>query len=345
MTIVKQDPFFAQIDPITLFQTQAWQQSWLETWHSELQHNTKLIVLDEAQAYVHRHKIKGLLPVETLHPFSQGCAELASIRSEYFNPNGINRSAEAALKTMLASPCSELVLKDVPLSAPWLEGFYKTAQQKNKRVFQREVDIAYSVNTLDTDFETYIASLGSNTRLKLFNRRKRLQSTHTVSVENMWPNVDGFIELLNKFHRDRWYKPCYKGKNLAFIKALLPKLHEEGHRVNLSVLKADEQPVSVLLDISVGNRTYNLQGGFIEDFLKGVSLGTLHFGYSIEQAFLQCNTHTYDFMAGEGKNSNYKVKFANQQCDMVSLTIVNNSLLAMLYKLKGDKHARLHPSL
>src|SRR5690606_40849246 len=66
-----------------------------------------------------------------------------------------------------------------------------------------------------------------------------------------------------------------------------------------------------VFDISYQGRKYNLQTGYQENFHKSISLGTLHFGYQIEAAFRDPDVAFYDFMAGKGKNSDYKKSLAN----------------------------------
>lgn len=331
---MKADTYFRQSNAITLFQTQAWRSAWIDTWLSKLTTTRQLQIDVEHEAYFAKHRIKKFLPVTSLIPFGQGGPGIKSIRSEYFHPN---MQTSNWLTNLVLINKSEAILSDIPFDSPHLTSLKEIANKRGQSIFELERATAYSVDTENSSFQDYIGTLGSSTRLKLVNRRKRVEKEGTVQIENMWPNIEGFIELLNSFHLDRWQKPCYQGENLEFIKRLLIRLPEEGHGVNLSVLKLDEKPVSLLLDITVGERTYNLQGGFIESLIKGVSLGTLHFGYEIESAFKDSKIKTYDFMAGEGKNSNYKVKIANQSSELISIAVVKSPVLKILYSLKKNR--------
>jgi hypothetical protein len=89
-----------------------------------------------------------------------------------------------------------------------------------------------------------------------------------------------------------------------------------------------------VLDINVNGRVYNLQSGYLENFAKGISLGTLHFGYQIEAAFKSEKVGFYDFMAGNGKNSNYKASLANKTAQFNTVILVRNPILKMLYKIR-----------
>lgn len=328
---LKRDEYFQKNNALTLFQTKAWYSAWHETWVSTINSSSKLSIDETNKVYFAKHRVKKFLPITTMVPFGQGGPGLRSIRSEYFQPP---MHSDDWLSTLIQLNRSEALLADIPVNSPHLTALKSSATQNGQSVYERDRATAYSVDTQTDTFQSYTSALGSNTRLKLVNRRKRLAAEGTVEIEDIWPNINGFIELLNSFHQERWGKPCYQGSNLEFIKKLLTRLPEEGHVVNLSVLKLDTKPVSLLLDITIGERTYNLQGGFLESLVKGVSLGTLHFGYAIEAAFLNPTINTYDFMAGEGKNSNYKEKIANQSCELVSVVVVKNPILKFLYSLK-----------
>ena len=54
--------------------------------------------------------------------------------------------------------------------------------------------------------------------------------------------------------------------------------------------------MSVLYDIQAGGRVYNLQAGYEESFHHKLSLGTLHLGYAIEQAFQVSSISRYDLL-------------------------------------------------
>jgi hypothetical protein len=195
----------------------------------------------------------------------------------------------------------------------------------------KEKTTTYGVDVRENSFDQYLASLGSNTRLKLFNRRKNLSALGDVRIRNVWPDQEYFYQLLNTFHEKRWGKPCYRGRNLSFMRELLNNLVAQGQHVDLSVMTLNDEPVSVILDIAFNGRIYNLQTGYLENFANKISLGTLHFGYQLEAAFAAPEIDFYDFMAGSGKNADYKTHLANKTGEFHSLLLVKSPLLKMMY--------------
>lgn len=329
------DNFFQQPNYRTLFQTQAWQDAWQSTWGAELDANKQLSRDAAGHYYRWCDHLKGVLPVNTIVPHGCSSSALRSVRSEYWRPA---ENVGQQLNDLLSSNTHQVLLPDVVLNAPVYHEVLERVRPFKQHVIVRNRSIAYSVNTAQSSFADYLKTLGSNTRLKFYNRRKRLGEKGIITLTNLWPDVDKFLSLINEFHSKRWGKPCFKGLNQEFIKALLPALEAEGHQIVLSALMVDDRPVSLLLDIQVDARIYNLQSGYLEDFQKGVSLGTLHFGYRIEEAFNDSTVDAYDFMAGEGKNTNYKEKLANQNCELGDLLVVKPYWLLWLYRLNEFKN-------
>jgi len=335
VTELKTDTFFIEDKVQTLFQTQAWHKAWLSSWQEYIDQLPNVSLIQNSGVYTVRHMLKGLIPVNSIIPIASQSSVVNSIRSEYWQPP--SDDLEWIEQTILRNK-SQVLFPDIAIDSVAYKKVVMSAKSNGQTCIVRNPATAYSVNTVEGTFEEYTSKLGSNTRLKLVNRRKRLASMGDISVENMWPDIDGFISCINDFHITRWGKPCFRGINKVMIENLLTLLDEEGHKVELSILKCDGEPVSALLDIVVDSRIYNLQSGFLEGYVKGVSLGTLHFGYNIERAFQSSNIAAYDFMAGNGKNSNYKEKIANQYCELAELTVVKPLWLKCFYKINDWKN-------
>lgn len=181
------------------------------------------------------------------------------------------------------------------------------------------------------EFQDYTKNLGKNTRLKFINRRKLFDSLGDISFERMLANDIGEkFNLLNSLHGTRWNKPIFEGKRLEF-NTTVARLLAERDCLNFSVLSLNNQPVSIQYNFIIDKHNYNIQAGFDESFHKKISLGYLHFGYEIEASFNQQCT-TYDFLAGEGKNTQYKERLTNDYLQMVDLQIVRKPALKILYK-------------
>ncbi|WP_320826526.1 GNAT family N-acetyltransferase [Reinekea sp.] len=331
-------------DRMTLFQTTAWQQAWQNSWLPTLQ-TPQFKLYPAAGAYQVRHVLKGLLRVSSLVPFGCHAPLVGSMRSEYWHHvapiEKQTPSVEGWLQRALPYIKDQLLLRDVALDSAAFQAIARFATAHNLALLQRDESIAYAVDSEHQSFANYLSILGANTRLKLFNRRKRFAQLGAIRVVNMWPDTRAFIEQINVFHLARWGRPCFSGTNRNFVEQLMTQLVADGHRVDLSALMLDEEIVSVLLDLTVEQRTYNLQGGFLEDRFKGISLGTLHFGYQIEKACVDQGVQVYDFMAGAGKHSNYKVKLGTMSTKLVDLALVKSPWLAVFYRLNEQKNRLL----
>lgn len=190
---------------------------------------------------------------------------------------------------------------------------------------------SYYLNT-GGSFAQYIQQLGKNTRLRLYNRRKLLNTLGNVKYEKIEShNIDEQFELLNALHAKRWGSPVFKGKRLEFNKRVANLLAQKG-ALAFSKLSVDNNPVSIQYNYVIDRHEYNIQAGFDEAFHKKIALGYLHFGYAIELACSNGIT-TYDFLAGEGKNSQYKAKLTKTSLNMVDIQVVRNIFIKALYRI------------
>jgi hypothetical protein len=327
------DEFFPPHHRQGLFYSSAWQKAWHEAYGS----HPAIKLHPEAGLYTYPQKLKGLLPVRSATPTGATSPGTRSIRAEYLVLAGAETVLEAQqfLEKLTAEKnWHQLCLPDIPEGSPEFEAIQTAARNLGLQVREQERNTAFAVDISIGGFENYLTGLGKNTRLKLFNRRKKLEEAGKVALENWWPDRrNAFYELLNQFHQKRWGKPCYHGRNQTFIEDLLTRLDQAGAHVDLSVITLDGEPVSTTLDIAAQGRCYNLQAGYAEDLVKNVSLGTLHLGYQIEKAF-QAKYDHYDFMAGEGKNTQYKASLANCHADLITLMLVRHPLLKLAYRLQ-----------
>ncbi len=322
-----------------LFRSYSWLYAWKTIWGNAPEIDVCIEGNLNQSAYSYKQNIKRIIPVVTAFPLGVSTSAAPSIRSEYFLlPEKFNNDSVDAAKTYLNAIANakwdQFYIPDVLAESADLLALKQAASLQQWGFVIADKNTTYGIDVSNHTFPAYLASLGSNTRLKFYNRRKNLAALGHLEIQNVWPNKTRFIELINSFHERRWGKPCYQGKNAAFICLLLDELVKEGHGVDLSVMTMDKQPISVVLDITVNGRVYNLQSGYVEDFAKGISLGTLHFGYQIEAAFKSEQIDFYDFMAGNGKNSNYKASLANKTAQFNTVILVRSPILKMLYKIR-----------
>jgi len=343
---------FLSVDRPGLFRSQAWLLAWLKAWadHPEVHFFDKHTLVDMNESSLRELNLHSRIfnineplfsffPVLSAYPFGVSSKRTPSIRSEYFQFGG-DHSHNANIcmdyfNDALTAKWDRLIFPDVLVDSADYKNIVAAARLQKLSVVKGTNEHTYGVNVKSSDFQSYVKELGKNTRLKLFNSRKRLEQYGEVKVENIWPDRERFFNLLNTFHSSRWGKPCYRGRNEVFINTLLDELPGIGAKIDFSVMTIDDVPVSVAFDIFLNGRIYNLQSGYTEDFAKGIALGTLHLGYQIEAAFDNNDVEYYDLMAGRGKNSNYKKSLSNGHAEFVTLILVRNRILSLAYRVNA----------
>lgn len=328
---------------MSLFQTDAWQSAWWETWGREYGFESVLPWFNGRNgAYLSSYKLKGMLPIRSLEFVGTNYRRVRSVRTEYntlFSSTNDERcQSESLKKFLIETKWSEAVFSDLLLPSSDVDFLLATANEEDWLVREAKSDSAWSVETSGS-FEDYLSNLGRNTRLRLYNRRRVLESLGEVTRDDLWKqgSAELFFDLLNNFHWARWGKPVFGAKALTFHLQFLDRLVVEGGRPLLSVLRCRGDVISVLYNVEYEGRVYNIQSGFEEAFHKKLSLGILHLGYAIEDAFKDPEITVFDMLAGEGKNHNYKKHLATTRQELISLMIVRGSLLKGLYRLKDSR--------
>lgn len=150
--------------------------------------------------------------------------------------------------------------------------------------------------------------------------------------------VTEFFEQLNELHLGRWGAACFSGNILNFHINLAKKLMKS-ESVSFSRLSINHRPISLLYDLSIGNKKYNIQSAFDDNFKKNFSLGLVHLGIAIEQAFNSKNIESFDLLAGKGKNTYYKSSFDGGSVKLISLQIIRKKTLKISYFLYDNSPA------
>ena len=145
------------------------------------------------------------------------------------------------------------------------------------------------------NFESYLKTLGKNTRLKLYNRRKLLEKKGIVEIEFINEgNIKSFLEIENSWYMQRWGKPFFNEMNYRFFNQAIGLASDKLSIKYTSVLKLDGKPLSIMLNVDCDGTIYNLQTGYIEKFDSKIALGTLHMGYMLEESFNDPEIKVFD---------------------------------------------------
>lgn len=299
----------SEADPV--FASWAWCHSWWQTW--SVPHDLELLLLAVREgrkiigiAPLYRHRVKRKFgPGGYQLQFIGNVWRQRTVRSEH---TGFilrkDRATEAmhAIATYLRSRnWDDMIICDHPPEMLDMLGAL------GRKVTFRGQDRGVCIDTTG-NFQEWLGSLGSNTRLKLFNRRSYLGDRLCLKrvAHNDTQGRESFFRLLCRLHLDRRQVQPERAE-IDFHHKLAESCGTHLKPV-YGVMEVDGREVSAIYDIVAGGRCYNMQAVFVSDFDKKVSLGTLHLGYALEESFRDPAIHLYDFLAGMGKHSFYKDK-------------------------------------
>lgn len=325
-------------DANPLFSSWIWQKSWWDIWQPRLSLDLLLLgiyqgntLIGIAPCYTYDVKRLGFVTTKRCEFIGNFSHNDDSIRSEYLNfilPKGrYDELLPVILKYIQTQQVDEVVLTDMDSRSSTVD--YLT---KNYPSCEKTQEAGVCINT-NKQFITYLSSLGKNTRLKLFNRRKLLNNPKLITITQS-DEIRLFFEDLNKMHLSRWGKVCFSSHSEKFHQ-IISEYFLKQECLELLVLLEDNTPLAVCYDIKVENTQYNIQLGFTEYPNNKVSLGTLMLGYSIEKAHEAPQIENYDLLAGNGKNTFYKQHFQGESHVFITLSIPLTFKVECLYFLKA----------
>ena len=302
--------------PASVFRTAAWVQAWIDIWGKDKR--LQLIDLGGSanpleHVYIVKQSLRKIIPAKTLSLAGVACGQISSPRAEY---NDINSLVVAAggvgelAKVINQLDWQQFYMPDIHEESSAGRQWQDYESVNTHLLVSSAADIAYAVDA--RNFDEYLQALGSNTRLAYFNRRKNLIKEGDLDFKEFGlAESDRFFEILNEFHRLRWGRPCYSPLSQVFLTNFAERLLDENGRVIMQGMRVNGELVSVLFDVVWNGTRYNFQSGYYENRYSKIALGAVHMGYGIEQAI--ANKQVYDFLAGAGKNSNYKSRIADRE--------------------------------
>lgn len=320
----------------SLFRTNSWVESWLETFGSD----PKIELIDIGGSrkpkeilYISKGSIRGWLPIKTLSIAGTSSQQVSSPRSEYNNLTELlelTGGTSSLFKELSKFDWHSWELDDWELNTQ-LEHFTVEAKRNGRIVSSIDDSISYLVNS--NDISAYKSGLSKSVSKVYYRDREKLVNKFS---EVQWVDVplekaDFFFTHLNYFHQLRWGKVCYSEPSIAMMKLFTNHLIREGGSVFFNCLFVDGVVESVLFDVQWRGVRYNLQSGYNQKLMNRVKLGSLHLGYGIEQAITA--GATYDMLDGRGKNSNYKAKISTHTKVMKSC-VIDNFCIGTLRKIK-----------
>jgi CelD/BcsL family acetyltransferase involved in cellulose biosynthesis len=183
---------------------------------------------------------------------------------------------------------------------------------------------------LDGDFEAFLAGLGSGTRARLMNGRKRLEQAGALRERVLEPGeLEQGWDIFGQLHLERWDRP-FSAHWRQFYGAIARAQAKRGMPV-ISLLELDGRPLSLMVNFRAGAREYSIAAVFRPVDIKRVSPGWVHFGMVIERACAD-GVKVFDFLGGEGKNEQYKAAFGGASSQLVCLHLVRPLALKWSYR-------------
>jgi hypothetical protein len=336
-----------------LFMGWPWLFSWWETWGRTL--GLDLVLLG---VYDEQNELVGIGPfcrgelvtplgfrVRRLYLMGNAWRIAPTVRTEYCGLI-VNRDRAEQVWNVLIGAVSELhwdecVIGDMlqTESHRMMEEFDQSVLQLSKVVRMKDEGVLLNVRG---SFREWLNSLGPNTRLKVYNRRDYLDKRGTLEF-SPWRHdkFEDFIAVLNHFHDLRWGKPAFDDDAVLFHTRFKSRIIDCGGQVKCSQMKFDGERISVLYDVIVGDKRFNLQSGYVEDFDRRVSLGAMHLGFAIEDSFNDPDISHYDLLAGGGKHCYYKSHFHGEKVEFQTVQFVRRPMLKGLYYLQKRVPRRL----
>ncbi len=328
----------------SLFLSWHWMFSWWEIYGNLDNDELVLIgIYDEsdiliclAPLYISCDKIKNTFSIKRLQFIGSRAHGSAGFRTEYLqfilDVNVSSNAIKMIFDNVITKySLDELWLNDLDVNSDTYHEMIKL--DKNHKIYRREQAEGYSYGIdVSTDYDEYVSQLGKNTRLKFFNRRKILHKLGDVNIDQVTnENFKEALNLLAEFHLDRWDESISYDRHSVFIEKLITS---SNIIINGVIVKLNGESIGCTFDIISTNRSYNIQSGYKEGVDKKIAMGSLTIGYAIEKYCQMDKCDYYDFLAGEGKNSNYKSRIAETEIKFQSTQIIVSAIFRYVYQIK-----------
>ncbi len=332
-------------DANPLFLGPAWLSSWWDSWGTKQDdiealiltvHDERGKLLGLAPLYSSTECIRGIVNTRRIQFIGTNFRKAGVTRTEYVDFILDSSCREKVLETLLIHLIEnfrfdEFVLCDIKQSSQTHDVLKQFALEHSLHIRHTDQVDGTKIDLVG-DFQTYLSRLGKNTRLRIFNRRKVLSSLGYIEVRYFEPSdvADGF-DTLSQLFSQRWGRPIFAGSQRLFQKLLIERLPTTANP-QMTGIFLDGRCISVLYDIRINDTEYNLLSGYEKDIHHKLSLGMLHLGFAIEQAYSDGFRH-FDLLLGQGQNTDYKQHFCGEMVRAETLQLVRRPLLRFLYKL------------
>lgn len=324
----------AGADP--LFMSAVWQQNWwncfgalsgLEPYFIEVSTGGSVV----GRAGFVRHEVRQLgrswCRMEVLGNLWHGPA---TMRSEYLDVIAvpeIRSHVVRAIARVLRKEATwdEMVFVDIEGDSDIV---WHVCESGARKLFARPVsqETSYEIH-IEGTFQSFVSELSVGARRRHFGQRRRLEARGPLALEDH-PYADASARAeLDRLHALRWGAPLLHGGRDEFFSAIAAQLPHGA--LSISLLRSGGRAISALLQVRLGEREYNLQGGFDAASATGVSPTRLHWGLLIERAYREGAPRIIDLLAGGGRQDNFKADFSRRGRAIATWHVIRNRPLAL----------------
>lgn len=285
--------------------------------------------------YVHRAEVRGRLHCRRLELL--GCSlrgGRAGLELSEYCDACVRIGHERVAAKMFAAAMLKLDWDDFSAQAvredSWVRQQLLPAlhQQSHTRLRVRELDSMTSWGVpLSEGGDRWRGRLSSNVRRRAIGQRSRVADAALRAIARS--DFPALVEELNRYHIVRWGRPVYSPLRQRFHERLLDLLPDNAFAA--TTLRAGSMPISVLYNLRLHDREYNLQSGFSADAARGLSIGYQHLGYAIERA-AQAGVAYFDMLGGDGRSRAYKADLGERGCLMWGLQVLRSPKFKLLYR-------------
>lgn len=207
---------------------------------------------------------------------------------------------------------------------------HRLAQRLGSTYGIREVEaLDARVLALHAGFEAVLAKLSPNTRRRFWAHRRRLdRPTLRVASE---ADIEPLLSRMHAWRTARWGSLAAGPDVHAFELEVARSFASRGC-LQLTQLESGGRPISIMINLRVGDTEYYIASAFDPAAASGISPGYLHFGYAIEAA-CQAGVRRFDLLAGNGRHRDYKLDLRPQAEMLVSLHVLRAPWLRALHCL------------
>lgn len=325
-----------------LFMGWEWQATWWRTHGVPMPAKLKIIavyagsqLVGLAPFYQHAVRWREILPIVRMECLGHAWRRHGPDFGEYLDFI-VDRNHEAQVLPLLFNHIvrdpswGEIVISNSPCSGIAVDSFGRALRERGCFVRTADALPSYPL-TLDSTFEAYLKRLDGGVRRKLWAGRKKLPGLEVRSFGT--DEIGAGFDKLNEFHAARWNSQHYVGPRRTFHEALARLLADRGG-LSMSAMYVGGELISMLYDLRAGGVEHNIQCGYTgSDRYKG-SIGYVHLGFGIESA-IAAGQKTYNFLAGGGKQRDYKQDFEATREWICTLHGVRHWMLKAIFRMRS----------